>query len=99
LTSTIAAATFLNAANFISSLSGGKLKIYLTNPDALATYQFCLKVTDDSEQSYSDIVDNLSLKVWDHDCSDSLAKVEATIAPIYQQFNDTKDLKVLFTES
>ena len=63
LTSTGAAAAFTNAANIISTLSAGKLKVQLTDPEIVKTYHFCLKVTDDSGVGYFEAVDNLSLEV------------------------------------
>jgi len=68
LTSTGAAA-FVNAANIISTLRDGKLKVLLTNTAILTTYHFCLKVTDNSGLGYFKVFDNLSLKVSNCDIS------------------------------
>ena len=63
------AAAFVNAANIISTLRDGKLKVLLTNTAIQTTYHFCLKVTDDSGLGYFEVIDNLSLKVSNCDIS------------------------------
>jgi len=44
---TTATNTFLDASNIISTLSGGKLKAVPLDTETDATYEFCLKITDD----------------------------------------------------
>ena len=57
------AAAFTNAANIISTLSAGKLKVLLADTLTPTSYNFCLKVTDDSGYGYNEVIDNLSLVV------------------------------------
>ena len=97
LTSTGAAAAFTNADNIISTLSDGKLKVQLSNKATLTTYNFCLKVTDDSIQGNFVTLDNLQLEVKKvTSCNDVLSLSSSdNPSPFAQAYNSSDILTTL----
>jgi len=83
---------FSNAASL--SVEGGFLYAELADKTTPKTYEFCLKVST-SESNIFTMVPNLEF-VLEANCKNVLSKVNSSIEPIKQMFNDVPELKKLF---